>query len=119
MRHTQCKIAVRLIGLLIAGVTFSDAWHAAHTLFFTRIWWGGGWDWLWPFTSYDAQALDELGKLVQFGLALVLVFFAGPVSMLVMWRMKPEGQCSQCGYDVRGVTSGKCPECGAGLAQTR
>jgi hypothetical protein len=115
-RHVQCKIAVRLIGLVIAGVTFSDAWHAGHTLFFTRIWFGGPYlEWLWPFSSYDAQALDDLGKLVQFGLALVMVFFAGWVSKLVMWRMRPDGECPKCGYDVRGVTSGKCPECGAGI----
>ena len=114
-RHAQCKIAVRLIGILIAGLTFADAWHAAHSMFFNRIWFGVYLDWLWPFTSYDREALDDLGKLIQFALALVMIFFAGAVSRLVMWRMRPEGECPKCGYDVRGVT-GKCPECGAGLS---
>lgn len=113
--HAVCKVAVRLIGLLIVGLTFGDAWHAAHDTFFNRIWFNLYFDWLWPFNSYDPEALDELGKLIQFGFALVLVFFAGPVSRLVMWRMRPAGECSKCGYDVRGVSGGKCPECGAEL----
>jgi hypothetical protein len=115
-RHAQCKVAVRLIGILIAGLTFADAWHAAHTMFFNRIWFGVYLDWLWPFTIYDNEALDDLGTLIQFALALVLMFFAGPVSRLVMWRMRPDGECPKCGYDVRGVT-GTCPECGAKLAR--
>lgn len=27
----------------------------------------------------------------------------------------PAGCCRGCGYDLRGNTSGRCPECGAGL----
>lgn len=115
MPRDQCKIAVRLVGLLVVGVSLSDAWHALHTLFFNRIWFGGpDLGWLWPFSTYDPGAMDELGKLLQFGVGVVMVVFAGWVSRVVVWRGRAEGECPKCGYDVRGVT-GKCPECGAGL----
>ena len=26
------------------------------------------------------------------------------------------GTCSGCGYDLRGITEGRCPECGASIA---
>lgn len=111
----RCKVAVRLAGLVIAVATFADTWHAAHNLFFNRIYFWLNVEWLWPFSSYDADALDDLGKLLRFAMAMVMMFFAGWVSRLVMGRIRVEGQCPKCGYDVKGV-AGKCPECGEGLS---
>ena len=35
------------------------------------------------------------------------------------WRLSRRGfaidHCSECGYDLRGLSSGKCPECGGGF----
>lgn len=47
---------------------------------------------------------------------LLLVFLiAGGVSWRIAARMFPVGHCSACGYDLRGLGSGKCPECGEGF----
>ena len=47
---------------------------------------------------------------------LLLVFLiAGGVSWRIAARMFPIGHCSACGYDLRGLGSGKCPECGEGF----
>lgn len=34
------------------------------------------------------------------------------------WRRR-RGRCAQCGYDLRGNTSGVCPECGADMEQQK
>ncbi|MFO0836786.1 MAG: hypothetical protein U0638_17630 [Phycisphaerales bacterium] len=46
---------------------------------------------------------------------LVLFLIAGGVSWRFAARMFPIGHCSACGYDLRGLGSGKCPECGEGF----
>ncbi len=47
---------------------------------------------------------------------LLLVFLiAGGVSWRIAARMFPIGHCGACGYDLRGLGSGKCPECGEGF----
>jgi hypothetical protein len=115
--HAACKVAVRLLGLLIAGLSFPDTWAAAHRMFFYRVYFARDFGWLWPFSSYDPDALNDLARLVQFAFALVLIFRAGFVSRLVMWGIRPAGQCPKCGYDVTAVTGGKCPECGTGLGK--
>lgn len=43
------------------------------------------------------------------------------ISTVVLWRMDRAWPprmhlCSQCGYDTRGITSGRCPECGWSIA---
>jgi hypothetical protein len=77
-RRAQCKVVVRLIGLLVAGLTLSKAWGTLSFSLASGLT-GRTLEWLWPFASYDAQALDELGKLVQFGMALVMCFSRGGV----------------------------------------
>lgn len=64
------KFAVRLTGILIAAFSFPEAWHAAHNLFFNRIWFGLNLDWLLPFRSYDPEPLDDLARLIQFAFAV-------------------------------------------------
>lgn len=113
--QARCAIAVRLIGILIAGLSFSQTWHAAHTMFFNRIYFGLYTEWLWPFYSYDPEALDDLGQLILFALALILIFRANFVSRLVMRGFRSTGQCPDCGYNVRGLKAPTCPECGAAL----
>lgn len=33
-------------------------------------------------------------------------------------RVHGPGKCASCGYDLRGLTGGVCPECGAGLGSS-
>lgn len=57
------------------------------------------------------------------GFAILLgIIFGVPVYSVVMWRIKrraarvefrrKNGICVNCGYDLRGNTTGVCPECG-------
>lgn len=57
------------------------------------------------------------------GFAILLgIIFGLPVFFIVMWRKKrrearvefrrKNGICVNCGYDLRGNTTGICPECG-------
>lgn len=111
--HAKYTVYVRLIGLLIVGLTLSQAWHAAHCIVIERIWLRSYINWLWPFSNYDQTALDDLGHMMQFTFGLVLVVGAGFVSRLLGARTP--GLCSACGYELRGLTSGVCPECGAAV----
>ncbi|MCC6969722.1 MAG: hypothetical protein IT434_05820 [Phycisphaerales bacterium] len=47
-------------------------------------------------------------------LLLVLLIVIGGAWRLSR-RVCPAGHCSACGYDLRGLGSGKCPECGEGF----
>ncbi len=109
------KFTVRLIGLLIAGLTLSQAWHSAHCIVFERIWLRGYTSWLWPFNNYDQSALDDLGQLLQFAFGLTLLLCAGFVSRLLGEDARAPGHCIACGYEIRGLVGGVCPECGAAL----
>lgn len=46
---------------------------------------------------------------------VVLLLGAGVVARLMMVGLPGPGSCGKCGYDLTGVKSGKCPECGQGL----
>ncbi len=47
---------------------------------------------------------------------MLLVFLiAGGASWRFAARALPAGHCKACGYDLRGLGSGKCPECGEGF----
>ncbi len=35
------------------------------------------------------------------------------------WRRRSAGLCENCGYDLRGLTSSRCPECGSVFARPR
>ena len=48
-------------------------------------------------------------------------FVAFAVPTAILWwidhaRRVPPGHCRQCGYNLTGNVSGRCPECGAGTA---
>lgn len=51
---------------------------------------------------------------------LLVVFGAYPLLILVgfrtrRWRRRRRGQCTKCGYNLTGNTSGVCPECGTAV----
>ena len=63
-------------------------------------------------TNYDRRGFGTL----------LVVIFGVPVYFVVMWRKsrrekrvefrRKNGICVNCGYDLRGNTTGICPECG-------
>ena len=47
----------------------------------------------------------------------VFVLLSAP-ALVRSWRRRRRGGCANCGYDVSGITSGVCPECGADIGTT-
>lgn len=80
--------------------------------------------WQWKPTKYSERShrdhpLHAVGFAVWFPLwPIALAFFLGGSPLL--WRMvrrRPmiPGHCRHCGYDLRGIPSDRCPECGTPL----
>lgn len=87
------------------GQFFSWWWHYAEN---TR----------WPdmtlVTSRVTQILFPVWVLPPlFLLYPGIVFIRGPVRR---WRRKRKGLCLKCGYDLTGLASPRCPECGTGVS---
>lgn len=63
-----------------------------------------------------------------FSIVFALIFYV-PVFFLFMWRVKrraarvefrrKNGICVNCGYDLRGNTTGVCPECGESVIESK
>jgi hypothetical protein len=50
---------------------------------------------------------------------LYAVFVAVGLPTLLVWRFVPKfprGHCRRCGYNLKGLTEARCPECGTGFA---
>jgi hypothetical protein len=47
--------------------------------------------------------------------ALLWLVLCGP-GVLRWWRRRRRGRCVQCGYNLTGNISGRCPECGTPAA---
>jgi len=65
--------------------------------------------WCWYWTSFSDGGIDmELG--------LGWVFVPLPLALLIAScrrrRKPPPGPCKDCGYDLTGNSSDRCPECG-------
>jgi hypothetical protein len=71
--------------------------------------------WLWrPYAGYDSFARGETEFFVWIPLWLPFVICVLP-SCLLWWldrRRTRAGFCVECGYDLTGNVSGRCPECG-------
>ena len=76
-----------------------------------------------------ANILDNLSGSAQSGLSAP-VFVLGPTGVVLGWYLLFRGrrvhgwltagldnECAKCGYNLRGVTADKCPECGASVVR--
>jgi hypothetical protein len=105
------KWATLTIAVAIAVGWFESAWYLA------RLPWPGE---RWP---DGREAVTFSGK---FGVSLTaiplwLLFLPFAASSAWLWRLdrKPKpGHCPRCGYDLSGIPSGACPECGSAEAST-
>ncbi len=92
-------------------------WSFLHMGRSDRDW--GHWGFKWPRT-WQHPMIDHRERYIPLWLPLVVL--AIPTAFL--WhrdrRRIPPGHCRQCGYDLTGNESGKCPECGepCGLARS-
>lgn len=70
-----------------------------------------------PIMSADSSASSVVDGVFVF-LPLWIggaVFALPPLVWLARWRRRKPGHCL-CGYDLAGIVSEKCPECGRGIA---
>ncbi|MCC6661142.1 MAG: hypothetical protein IT437_09680 [Phycisphaerales bacterium] len=67
--------------------------------------------WAWSELDWVPEVGPGHIKIPLAGLAL---FLALPPAGLLAWRRtrRLPGECTACGYDLRGIAEGACPECG-------
>jgi hypothetical protein len=72
---------------------------------------------IWPKRFYRTTP-----KTATFVVPLWLPFLALLLPTLLLWRLDrrrpPPGHC-RCGYNLTGLTSGRCPECGTSVMEPR
>jgi hypothetical protein len=87
--------------------------------------------WRWALPAVESSTLNTVGPggtpvpttatiwYVTIPLWLPLLLMAAPTSVACFrdwwrrYRLTPPGHCPNCGYNLTGNTSGRCPECGA------
>jgi hypothetical protein len=72
----------------------------------------------WGLLGSTQVALNDTGNVLAVGRVALgcYLFFGGKwVARQVTRGLGAPGMCAACGYDVRGIESGRCPECGAKL----
>ena len=75
-------------------------------------------DWnFWEYVS-SLQEPTHFDSLISVPLWLPFLFVGLPT--LLVWRFVPRfprGHCRRCGYDLKGLTEARCPECGTGFGE--
>jgi hypothetical protein len=107
--HAATLLVVRLIGLFIV------AWRVP-SLFASlgMILREGVIDWVANFMFVgraNGYFLADIGELVQLALGLYMLFGGKRLARLILPGVP--GLCHRCGYDISGLDSSRCPECGA------
>jgi len=99
----------------------------------------------WPFHALGGYKFEQANQTIEYGLwnipgswtvkilplnviwsgfilnslifgALIWTTFRGPFVLRRQLRIK-RGRCAHCGYRLQGLSSNRCPECGARIAQ--
>lgn len=63
-------------------------------------------------TLGGVRTIDMAPLLITIALTVLAGFFAWQFHRWAMRLPGPKGICIECGYDLRGSDSGRCPECG-------
>lgn len=104
------KLLVRVVGLLLVGLAVPSLVDRVGTV-------------VNEFTSPTPPTSLSVGWVVAWVLGPALqcafgVYLLAGGGALTRWCVgKAKGRCPSCDYDLRGITGGRCPECGA-LAPT-
>lgn len=122
-------LCVTLVALLLVSLEWSVIWEGRSLTLAVRqgsvyFWWspGGaadGWSILpsWRYRDWwlDFISLRAGARHGWLPLWIPLLLAVGGTAWLA-WRRRhcfPPGTCQNCGYDLTGNVSGRCPECGA------
>jgi hypothetical protein len=76
----------------------------------------GGLEW-WPDGEFFPRRYKYIAVVVPLWMFIPLVL-AIRVMSVIRARRARAGHCRACGYDLTGVTSGRCPECGCSRADS-
>jgi len=108
--RTWVILAVRGVGLLFVGMglpsLLSMMGWALQAMFD-----GGPGGLQWDYAFYSGGALLGSGAQLGFGVFLLL----RPRSIARRWLADVRDRCPQCAYDVKGLSTAACPECGGPL----
>lgn len=104
--HSKSQRQTRLVWPLIV-VVFAVALTLGDWFFASRF--NPGWPRIVPMVI--------LGGVGGFGFAAVLWIVQRHLMQRYLWQRLPH-LCNQCGYDLTGNTSGRCPECGQSMQPT-
>lgn len=102
-------LAIRVVGLLVASTTLASVVSV-----WTSVWSN------WHFTNGTGITILELtyalSSTIQFAVGLLLMA-KGDV-LAKRWLRDLNSRCPTCLYDIRGLTSAVCPECGAPIKRS-
>jgi hypothetical protein len=76
---------------------------------------------LWPvFRRFTNPIVGSLSRIeVPLGIPLLLCVFTIILLVQLDRRHRPPGHCQNCGYDLTGNVSGRCPECGTAVGDEK
>jgi len=114
-----------LTGVSDGRLTLASAWGPYSPSRQSRLIWGmvsrgpgvPTWRPWFEYEDFRGSAFSALGQVLWIPLWAPLIVVAAPTA--IMWRRlrRPlPGHC-RCGYNLEGITSGVCPECGVRHAQ--
>ncbi len=111
MKFAWARIAIRLIGVLVAAMALPGMVRGLGTV----SWMLGSTGWRQQGWAVAGASAEPIGSLIQMAIGLALLFRPQPV---LRWCLKDVGRlCTRCGYDIAACTGPACPECGLPLAE--
>jgi hypothetical protein len=115
---TSIVVAAWVVSTRMVVEYVSDEWKIGFgqaVLYIDPVAYGSrGW-WTWPNVEASVwpTSRPSFGRWIVLPLWLPLLLLA-PVTAFLWYsdRCFPPGHCQNCGYDLTGNVSGRCPECG-------
>jgi hypothetical protein len=107
--HAATLLLIRFVGLLVVVWRVPELFGGLRMIFQEGIrTWSSG-------TAFMGRYyLGEIGVLLQVALGLYMLFGGKRLARLILRGLPGvPGLCHRCGYDISGLDSSRCPECGA------
>lgn len=114
MKHkTWFRLALKLIGVLLIGLSIPDAWSVIYYTIRTSVEQGGFGNMTPGFSPLFDMWIPVIGVLLQLVFGLYLFFAGQRIVDIVIPSNRP--YCPNCGYDLSKSGGEHCTECGVRL----